>query len=120
MRSIIIGFVGSVRKIEGLSLLLEAARREAWFMDQYKHPHETKHSIGELLRWFDAAGFEFTSSVPTIGDVEFSEDTRLFEPQSAKGVLTNQSVLVDLLDRRRQAVSGVSKRGGQHSQSARA
>jgi flagellar hook-associated protein 1 FlgK len=30
------------------------------------------------------------------------------DAQSAKGVLTNQSVLVDLLDRRRQAVSGVS------------
>jgi SAM-dependent methyltransferase len=75
----------------------EAARREAWFMDQYRHPHETKHSIGELLRWFDAAGFEFTSSVPTIGDVEFSEDTRLFEPQSAKGVLDRISTEVEML-----------------------
>src|SRR5262245_31205668 len=60
----------------------EAARREAWFMDQYKHPHETRHSIGEVLRWFDAAGYDFVACVPTIGDVEFTEEMELFKPHS--------------------------------------
>ena len=75
----------------------EAVRREAWFMDQYKHPHETKHSIGEVLGWFDAAGFDFMSSVPTIGDVEFSEETRLFEPHSPRRLLDRLSTEIEML-----------------------
>jgi SAM-dependent methyltransferase len=75
----------------------EAARREAWFMDQYKHPHETKHSMCEVLGWFDATGFEFTSSVPTIGDVEFSDDLRLFEPQSPRRTIDRISTEVEML-----------------------
>jgi SAM-dependent methyltransferase len=75
----------------------EAARREAWFMDQYKHPHETKHSMEELLAWFDAAGFDFMSSVPTIGDTEFSEDLRLFEPHPAGRSLDRLSTEIEML-----------------------
>jgi hypothetical protein len=52
-------------------------------MDQYKHPHETRHSIDEVLAWFADTGFEFTASIPTIGDTEFSADRPLFEPQPA-------------------------------------
>jgi hypothetical protein len=37
------------------------------------------------------------SSVPTIGDVEFSEDTRLFEPQATKSVLDRLSTEVEML-----------------------
>jgi hypothetical protein len=66
-------------------------------MDQYKHPHETKHSIGEMLRWFDAAGFDFMSSVPTIGDVEFSDEMRLFEPHPAGRWLDRISTEVEML-----------------------
>jgi SAM-dependent methyltransferase len=61
----------------------EVARREAWYMDQYQHPHETRHSMGELLGWFDNAGFDFTASIPTIGDTEFNEDIAMFEPRPA-------------------------------------
>jgi SAM-dependent methyltransferase len=75
----------------------EAARREAWFMDQYKHPHETRHSIDELLGWFDAAGFEFTQCIPTIGDTEFSEDMPLFEPSSRGNYLDRLSTQLEML-----------------------
>jgi len=75
----------------------ETVRREAWFMDKYRHPHETKHSINEVLGWFDAAGFDFMSSVPTIGDEEFSEDSRLFEPHSARRLLDRLSTEVEML-----------------------
>lgn len=59
----------------------DLGRRKAWFMDQYKHPHESKHSIDEVLRWFAQAGIDFTSCIPTIGDTEFSEDAKLFDAQ---------------------------------------
>ena len=32
-------------------------KKLTWFMDQYKNPHESKHTIGEVLNWFDATCF---------------------------------------------------------------
>ena len=40
------------------------AKTEAWFADQYQHPHESKHSMGEVLQWFDRTGFLFVNSIP--------------------------------------------------------
>jgi SAM-dependent methyltransferase len=40
------------------------AKRDAWLADQYKHPHELKHTIGEVLRWFDETGFNFVYGIP--------------------------------------------------------
>lgn len=57
-------------------------RRRAWFMDQYKNPHESKHTIGETLGWLQQAGLEFVRSIPTSYPFEpFSVSDRLFEPQ---------------------------------------
>ena len=33
-------------------------------MDQYKNPHESKHTIGQVLGWLDKIGFEFVTSIP--------------------------------------------------------
>ena len=48
-------------------------------MDQYKHPHESKHTFGEVMKWFDENGFEFVNSIPkaTLNDT-FAPDERLF------------------------------------------
>ncbi len=51
-----------------------AARREAWFNDQYRHPHESKHTIHETLGWLEEAGFSFVTSIPS---------PRLFTPIGA-------------------------------------
>lgn len=60
---------------------LSPEKRRAWINDQYYHPQERKHSISELMRWFDEAGFSFVSSIPKIiGDV--SDNEPLFEPQN--------------------------------------
>jgi carbamoyltransferase len=64
---------------------LSAGKQDAWFADQYLHPHESKHTMGELLRWFDRTGFEFVNAVPkTRAWDTFSSDERLFEP-AARG-----------------------------------
>ncbi len=39
-------------------------KKIAWFNDQYKNPHESKHTIGEVLKWFDETGFEFVYGIP--------------------------------------------------------
>jgi SAM-dependent methyltransferase len=75
----------------------DAGRRKAWFMDQYKHPHETKHSMDEVLSWFAKDGFDFVSSIPTIGDTDFLKQTALFEPQRAGRYLDRLSTELDLL-----------------------
>jgi 2-polyprenyl-3-methyl-5-hydroxy-6-metoxy-1,4-benzoquinol methylase len=57
---------------------LSPDKRRAWIRDQYIHPVERKHSMSEVMGWFDEAGFSFVSSIPKIiGD--FSGDERLFE-----------------------------------------
>ncbi len=45
---------------------VDAAKKAIWFFDQYRNPHESWHSVDEVLRWFDDAGVEFLSGVPPI------------------------------------------------------
>jgi ubiquinone/menaquinone biosynthesis C-methylase UbiE len=56
------------------------ARKLAWFRDQYKHPCEHKHTYDEVLRWFDAGGFEYVSSIPKIRG-QFDARESIFSPQ---------------------------------------
>jgi SAM-dependent methyltransferase len=76
---------------------LTQGRRDAWFMDQFRHPHESRHSIDEVLRWFSAAGVEFVNCVPCIGDTEFSEEARVFEPRSPGTYLDRLSTQMEML-----------------------
>ena len=56
-------------------------RKLTWFMDQYKNPHESKHTIGEVLGWFDQTGFDFVNSIPKLKAFEaFAQNERLFKP----------------------------------------
>ena len=56
-------------------------KKHAWFKDQYKNPHESKHTIGEVLRWFDETGFDFVNGIPKLKAFDgFSENERLFKP----------------------------------------
>jgi SAM-dependent methyltransferase len=57
-------------------------RVKAWFMDQYRHPHETKHSMGEVLEWFDRYGVDFVNGIPHLDGSEFNETERLLAPYS--------------------------------------
>jgi SAM-dependent methyltransferase len=60
---------------------LGQAKQRAWFMDQYKHPHESKHTLGEVLAWFDRCAVEFLNGVPrcTAGE-GLSPREELFAP----------------------------------------
>ena len=59
-------------------------KRRAWFMDQYRNPHESLHTMDEVLGWFDHADLEFVRAIPsTVFGAETSLDYRqsLFEPE---------------------------------------
>lgn len=59
-------------------------RRLTWFLDQYKNPHESKHTFGETLGWFRKTGVSFVKSIPHMRPFEpVLEDERLFEPAQA-------------------------------------
>jgi SAM-dependent methyltransferase len=83
------------RRLRGHAL--NEGRWAAWFRDQYKHPHESRHSIDEVLRWFQASRVEFVSSVPSIGDVEFGDDEPLFAPHSSGTRLGRLSSELEML-----------------------
>ena len=48
----------------------EPARREAWLRDQYQHPTEHRHTLGEVQRWFAENDVEYVRSYPSavLGD----------------------------------------------------
>ena len=43
----------------------EPARREAWLRDQYQHPEEHRHTVGEVQRWFAQNGIEYVRTYPS-------------------------------------------------------
>ena len=56
-------------------------KRRAWFNDQYRHPHESKHTIGEVLEWFDSRGLQFVRGVPSVtSDSDGLRRGNLFHP----------------------------------------
>jgi SAM-dependent methyltransferase len=77
---------------------LNVGRRRAWFMDQYKHPHESKHTFDEVLRWFDEAGVEFVKSIPKcVATERFAPDEQLFASSSSGSTFDRLVVQLGML-----------------------
>jgi SAM-dependent methyltransferase len=61
---------------------LGSEKRRAWFRDQYRHPHESKHTIGEVIGWLERAGLQFVKSLPPSKPFQpVSETEALFDPE---------------------------------------
>jgi SAM-dependent methyltransferase len=58
----------------------EPARREAWLRDQYRHPEEHRHTVGEVLKWFRANDVEFVRAYPS-AQVHDEAPDDLFAPE---------------------------------------
>jgi 2-polyprenyl-3-methyl-5-hydroxy-6-metoxy-1,4-benzoquinol methylase len=63
-------------------------KRRTWFADQYEHPHESTHTVGEVLRWFDDNGIDYVSSFPKI-ELFGAEPRRMFKPRRVAGWRSN-------------------------------
>jgi hypothetical protein len=85
---------------------MSAEKRRAWFNDQYRHPHESKHTIGEVLEWFDKCGLDFVRGIPSVtANSHGWGHGNLFEP-------TDQGTKLDhFLVQSREIVTG-SREGG--------
>lgn len=48
-------------------------RARAWWNDQYLHPHETSHTVGEVLNWFKKNNIEYHQTIPS--STPFNQDS---------------------------------------------
>jgi SAM-dependent methyltransferase len=90
------GFRAIARLVRpGGYLAVGVANRLAWhrWMPQ---PRPVRYSLRDMLGWFAAAGFDFTASLPTIGDRDTPPDMPLFAPQPAGGAAACLSSEVDM------------------------
>jgi len=61
-------------------------KHRAWYQDQYRHPHESKHTTAEVLRWFEANQLDFVRAIPDLKPFRNGLDCDdLFEPVPAAG-----------------------------------
>lgn len=76
---------------------LSDAKWKAWYRDQYLHPNEVKHTIGDVLEWFDEEGFEFMYGIPNPKAFQrYNESDRLFEPHARGNALDHALVQTEL------------------------
>jgi len=59
----------------------EPERRKAWLRDQYQHPEEHLHTLGEVKRWFSENGIRYLRTYPStlVGGAPL-QGTQLFTP----------------------------------------
>ncbi|MBT3598751.1 methyltransferase domain-containing protein [Candidatus Peregrinibacteria bacterium] len=74
---------GTLRKIDAHMRRkdVDQSKKEIWFSDQYRNPHESWHSVDEVLKWFEKNNVEFVSGVPDIGgriEGETPQNQKLF------------------------------------------
>jgi 2-polyprenyl-3-methyl-5-hydroxy-6-metoxy-1,4-benzoquinol methylase len=62
----------------------DEAKRHTWYADQYEHPHESAHTVAEVLRWFRENDVEYVSSFPKIEPFG-STPRRIFRPREVAG-----------------------------------
>ncbi len=66
IRSKLIRLVGPRIDYVVRNRIRDARKADIWIQDQYFNPHETWHSIDEVLSWFGDNGVEFLSCSPAI------------------------------------------------------
>ena len=66
VRSKLIGVFGPRIDYVVRSRIHDPGKVESWVKDQYYHPHETWHSIDEVLDWFEENDVEYLNCSPAI------------------------------------------------------
>jgi SAM-dependent methyltransferase len=57
-------------------------KREAWFQDQYCHPHESCHTLDEVLGWLEENDCDFVNAIPkAAGGPALTPGERIFDPK---------------------------------------
>jgi SAM-dependent methyltransferase len=112
LRSKVIRFLGPRIDYVVRNRIRDARKSEIWVRDQYFNPHESWHSIDEVLTWFEENGVQFLNCSPAIlgSDGEdapglFAETSpgnryqRLVTQLSWIGTIGREGALFDLIGR---------------------
>jgi ubiquinone/menaquinone biosynthesis C-methylase UbiE len=89
----------------------------AWYLDQYAHPQETRHTVDQVMRWFDDECLDVIGGVPPLRLAEPFDPARpLFAPAPLGSrlerwlvqfswlfTISREGALFDLIGRRRGA-----------------
>ena len=93
----------------------------AWYLDQYAHPQETRHTVDQVMGWFDEEGVDFTAAAPPIRLGEPMDFARpLFGKPGKRGsrlehwlvqlswifTISHEGALFDIIGRKRPAAGG--------------
>ena len=57
----------------------DARKADIWIEDQYFNPHETWHSVGEVLGWFAENGVDYLNCAPPILGTDGEDAVSLFD-----------------------------------------
>ncbi len=92
----------------------DAAKANVWIQDQYFNPHETWHTLDEVLGWFEENDVEYLNCAPPILDTDGEDATSLFAATdpgtryqrvvtqlSWLGSIAREGSLFDVIGRRR-------------------
>ncbi len=72
---------------------VDESKKEIWFADQYRNPHESWHSTDEALRWFDESGVRYLSCVPSIAaSIEGEEHAIRLFTEHPRGTLLSRTL----------------------------
>jgi len=76
--------IGSSRRQDAVTRRSHDARKaQTWIRDQYFNPHESWHTLDEVLGWFQTYDVEFVNSVPAILGTEGESSDDPFLPSGA-------------------------------------
>lgn len=64
---------------------LEAGKKRTWYLDQYENPFERKHSVGQVLAWFEENHIRYVNSVPLFAREESSPRRNVFSSRTSRG-----------------------------------
>ena len=114
VRSKLIGIVGPRIDYVVRTRIHDDRKVDIWIKDQYFNPHETWHSIDEVLGWFEENDVEFLNCSPPILGTEGEASSNLFERSSPGtryqrlmtqlgwlGTISREGALFDVIGRRK-------------------
>lgn len=116
LRSKVIGLLGPKIDFVVRTRIQDQRKADIWIKDQYYNPHETWHSIDEVLGWFDENGVEYLNASPAILGTGGEESDSLFEKTepgtgyqrmitqlSWLGSIAREGALFDVIGRKKEA-----------------
>ena len=114
LRSKVIGVTGGRIDYVVRNRIRDARKADTWIKDQYYNPHETWHSIGEVLSWFNANGIDYLNCSPGILGTDGEDNRAMFAATvpgtsykravtqlSWIGTIAREGALFDMIGRKR-------------------